>query len=123
MTEASHLKSSNPLLEDGLQKAGSVGWPVGQEMAVLDEEGARQPADVPGEVCIRGPNVTKGYKNNREANESAFKFEWFHTGDVGFMDADGYLHLVGRIKELINRGGNFKYRASFGIKLFFIIAV
>ncbi|XP_029123361.1 oxalate--CoA ligase isoform X2 [Elaeis guineensis] len=105
MTEASHLMSSNPLPEDGPHKPGSVGRPVGQEMAVLDEEGARQTAHVPGEVCIRGPNVTKGYKNNPEANESAFKFEWFHTGDVGFMDSDGYLHLVGRIKELINRGG------------------
>ena len=51
------------------------------------------------------PNITKGYKNNPEANKAAFSFGWFHTGDVGYLDSDGYLHLVGRIKELINRGG------------------
>lgn len=105
MTEASHLMSSNPLPEDGPHKPGSVGRPAGQEMAVLDDEGVQQLPSVPGEVCIRGPNVTTGYKNNPEANKSAFKFGWFHTGDVGFMDSDGFLHLVGRIKELINRGG------------------
>ncbi|XP_042512686.1 probable CoA ligase CCL9 [Macadamia integrifolia] len=105
MTEASHLMSSNPLPEDGPHKPGSVGKPVGQEMAILDENGVPQPAQVSGEVCIRGPNVTMGYKNNPEANKAAFSFGWFHTGDIGFMDSAGYLQLVGRIKELINRGG------------------
>ena len=105
MTEATHLMSSNPLPEDGQHKAGSVGKPVGQEMAILDEKGEIQQEEVKGEVCIRGKNVTKGYKNNLEANEAAFQFGWFHTGDLGFFDSDGYLHLVGRIKELINRGG------------------
>ncbi|KDP25453.1 hypothetical protein JCGZ_20609 [Jatropha curcas] len=105
MTEASHLMASNPLPEDGGHKSGSVGKPVGQEMAILDENGVVQPAGVSGEVCIRGANVTKGYKNNSEANKSAFQFGWFHTGDVGFFDSEGYLRLVGRIKELINRGG------------------
>ena len=51
------------------------------------------------------PNIPKGYKNNPEANKAAFSLGWFHTGDVGYLDSDGYLHLVGRIKELINRGG------------------
>ncbi|KAK9265878.1 hypothetical protein L1049_021585 [Liquidambar formosana] len=105
MTEAAHLMASNPLPEHGGHKPGSVGKPVGQEMAILDENGVQQPAGVSGEVCIRGPNVTKGYKNNPQANKEAFKFGWFHTGDLGFLDSDGYLHLVGRIKELINRGG------------------
>ncbi|KAF3966541.1 hypothetical protein CMV_009376 [Castanea mollissima] len=105
MTEASHLMASNPLPEDGGHKAGSVGRPVGQEMSVLDENGVPQKEGVTGEVCIRGPNVTKGYKHNPEANKVAFQFGWFHTGDLGFFDSDGYLHLVGRIKELINRGG------------------
>lgn len=68
-------------------------------MGFIQKEG------VSGEVCIRGPNVTKGYKNNPEANKQAFQFGWFHTGDLGYLDSDGYLHLVGRIKELINRGG------------------
>ncbi|KAI4351735.1 hypothetical protein L6164_006060 [Bauhinia variegata] len=105
MTEAAHLMSSNPLPEDGPHKPGSVGKPVGQEMAILDEKGEAHKAEVKGEVCIGGPNVTKGYKNNPEANKAAFQFGWFHTGDLGFLDSDGYLHLVGRIKELINRGG------------------
>jgi long-subunit acyl-CoA synthetase (AMP-forming) len=68
-----------------------------------------QDANVSGEVCLRGPNVTKGYKHNPEANKVAFQFGWFHTGDLGYFDSDGYLHLVGRIKELINRGGNVNY--------------
>ncbi|ESW24254.1 hypothetical protein PHAVU_004G114600 [Phaseolus vulgaris] len=105
MTEASHLMASNPLPQDGPHKAGSVGKPVGQEMVILDQTGRVQEAEVNGEVCIRGPNVTKGYKNNVDANTAAFQFGWFHTGDVGYLDSDGYLHLVGRIKELINRGG------------------
>ncbi|KAL5551676.1 hypothetical protein UlMin_001852 [Ulmus minor] len=105
MTEASHQMASNPLPQDGGHKPGSVGKPIGQEMAVLTENGEVLPAGSTGEVCIRGPNVTKGYKNNPEANKAAFLFGWFHTGDVGFFDEDGYLHLVGRIKELINRGG------------------
>ncbi|KAK1431709.1 hypothetical protein QVD17_08274 [Tagetes erecta] len=105
MTEATHLMSSNPLPEDGPHVPGSVGKPVGQEMAILDENGVEQKAGVNGEVCIQGPNVTSGYKNNPEANKSAFLFGWFHTGDIGYFDSDGYLHLVGRIKELVNRGG------------------
>uniref|UniRef100_A0A5B6ZEF0 Oxalate--CoA ligase n=1 Tax=Davidia involucrata TaxID=16924 RepID=A0A5B6ZEF0_DAVIN len=105
MTEATHIMASNPLPEDGPHIPGSVGKPVGQEMAILDENGVKQEAGASGEVCIRGPNVTKGYKHNPEANKSAFQFGWFHTGDLGYFDSDGYLHLVGRIKELINRGG------------------
>jgi acyl-CoA synthetase (AMP-forming)/AMP-acid ligase II len=105
MTEATHLMASNPLPEDGPHKPGSVGKPVGQEMAILDENGVIQGANSNGEVCIRGPNVTKGYKNNPGANKAAFQFGWFHTGDLGYFDSDGYLRLVGRIKELINRGG------------------
>ncbi|KAL5568000.1 hypothetical protein UlMin_024575 [Ulmus minor] len=105
MTEAAHLMCSNPLPENGPRIPGSVGRPVGQEMTILNENGEAQEAGISGEVCIRGPNVTKGYKSNPEANKAAFGFGWFHTGDLGYFDSDGYLHLVGRIKELINRGG------------------
>ena len=107
MTEASHLMASNPLPQDGAHKSGSVGKPVGQEMGILDESGRVQEAGISGEVCIRGSNVTKGYKNNVAANTASFLFDWFHTGDIGYFDSDGYLHLVGRIKELINRGGTY----------------
>ncbi|GKU89322.1 hypothetical protein SLEP1_g3475 [Rubroshorea leprosula] len=105
MTEATHLITSNPLPVDGSRKPGSVGRPVGQEMVILVGNGIQQEGSASGEVCIRGPNVTMGYKNNPEANKSAFQFGWFHTGDIGYFDSDGYLYLVGRIKELINRGG------------------
>jgi oxalate---CoA ligase len=122
MTEASHLMTSNPLPEDGPHKPGSVGKPVGQELAILDDKGVPQTAGVAGEVCIRGPNVTKGYKNNPAANEAAFLFGWFHTGDLGYLDKDGYLHLVGRIKELINRGGKLfsfcQYLSFFFLSVF-----
>jgi acyl-CoA synthetase (AMP-forming)/AMP-acid ligase II len=58
-----------------------------------------------GEVVTRGPNVTPGYENNPAANAAGFAFGWFHTGDQGFMDEDGYLKITGRLKEIINRGG------------------
>ncbi|XWS37841.1 hypothetical protein CRYUN_Cryun19dG0080100 [Craigia yunnanensis] len=105
MSEATGLMATNPLVEDGPHKTGSVGKPVGQEIVILDENGVAQEANVSGEVCIKGPNVTEGYKNNPEANKAGFKFGWFHSGDLGYFDSDGYLYLVGRIKEFINRGG------------------
>ncbi|WRX16944.1 AMP-dependent synthetase/ligase domain - like 10 [Theobroma cacao] len=104
MSEATRLTATNPLVEDGRHKSGSVGKPVGQEVVILDENGVPQEANVRGEMCIGGPNVTKGYKNNPEANKAGFEYGWFHTGDLGYFDSDGYLYLVGRIKEFINRG-------------------
>ncbi|WP_114376003.1 acyl--CoA ligase [Elioraea thermophila] len=103
MTEASHQMASNPLA--GPRKPGSVGLPAGPEIAIMDEAGNLLPQGATGEVVIRGPNVTKGYENNPEANAKAFTNGWFRTGDQGAFDADGYLTLTGRLKELINRGG------------------
>ncbi len=103
MTEASHQMASNPLT--GPRKPGSVGLPAGPEIAIMDEEGNLLPQGATGEVVIRGPNVTKGYENNPEANAKAFTNGWFRTGDQGTFDTDGYLTLTGRLKELINRGG------------------
>jgi len=105
MTEASHMMTSNPLPHHGVHKPGSVGKAAGQELAILDQNGVVQKLGCSGEVCIRGLNVTKGYQNNPEANKTAFQFGWFHTGDLGYIDNDGYVFLIGRIKELINRGG------------------
>ncbi|KAH7293239.1 hypothetical protein KP509_28G017300 [Ceratopteris richardii] len=105
MTEASHQMCSNPLPAYGSRKPGCVGKPTGIKLAILDDEGRELPFGQVGEVCIKGLNVTKGYKNNPDANKVAFAFGWFHTGDRGFLDEDGYLTLTGRIKELINRGG------------------
>lgn len=106
MTEASHQMTSNPLPQSGPHKPGSVGMAQGSvKVAILDDTcNVLGPGEV-GEVCIRGPNVTAGYKNNPKANEEAYMGGWFHTGDQGYLDEEGYLTLTGRLKELINRGG------------------
>jgi acyl-CoA synthetase (AMP-forming)/AMP-acid ligase II len=96
--------TSNPL-PPGVRKPGSVGRGTNVDVAIMDESGQLLPCGTPGEVVIRGPNVTRGYHNNPEANAAAFTKGWFRTGDRGVLDADGYLTLIGRIKELINRGG------------------
>ena len=107
MTEATHQMASNPLTPGG-QKPGSVGLPAGPEVRIADETENRLTTGT-GEVVISGPNVTPGYEGNPEANAKNF-FEaegkrWFRTGDQGAFDEDGYLTLTGRLKEIINRGG------------------
>lgn len=104
MTEASHQIATNPL-PPGERKEGSVGLPTGLEATILDDEGNELPRGAVGEVAIRGGNVTKGYLRNPEATEAAFTNGWFRTGDSGTIDDEGYIFLLGRIKELINRGG------------------
>jgi len=104
MTEAAHQMASNPL-PPGPRKPGSVGPAAGLEIAVAGEQGAPLGAGQIGEIVIRGANVFSGYAHNPEANAAAFAGGWFRTGDQGYLDEDGYLHLTGRIKELINRGG------------------
>jgi oxalate---CoA ligase len=104
MTEAAHQMASNPL-PPRQRFPGSVGVAAGPEVAIMDEDGALLPQGALGEVVIRGRNVTDGYENNPKANASAFTNGWFRTGDQGSLDADGYLRLTGRLKELINRGG------------------
>ena len=104
MTEASHQIACNPLAPSP-QKPGSVGLPAGADVAIMDEAGHLLPQGETGEVVIRGPSVTAGYANNLKANQSAFTNGWFRTGDQGHFDRDGYLLLTGRLKEIINRGG------------------
>ncbi|MEO8224352.1 MAG: acyl--CoA ligase [Gammaproteobacteria bacterium] len=104
MTEAAHQMTSNPLPPGG-RFAGSVGIAAGPDVAVMDEQGALLPSGDVGEIVIRGPNVTPGYRNNAAANATAFSNGWFRTGDQGVLDGDGYLRLTGRLKEIINRGG------------------
>ncbi len=104
MTEAAHQMASNPL-PPGPRKPGFVGQGTGVGIAILDEKGQVLPAGMQGEVCIRGTNVMHGYLNNPEANASSFCNGYFRTGDQGVLDENGYLMLTGRLKELINRGG------------------
>jgi oxalate---CoA ligase len=103
MTEAAHQMASNPL--NGARKPGSVGLAAGPEIAVMDEGGRLLGRGAIGEVVIRGDNVTLGYDNHPKANAEAFVNGWFRTGDQGVIDAEGYLTLTGRLKEIINRGG------------------
>lgn len=102
-TEASII-SCNPL-PPRVRKSGSVGVRAGPEIAVLDAQGRVRPAGESGEIIVRGPTVIAGYENDPEANESSFTGGWFRTGDQGYVDADGYLFITGRIEETINRGG------------------
>ena len=104
MTEASHQMTSN-LLPPGKRKPGSVGVAAGPEVAIMDEDGELMGSDEEGEIVIRGPNVTAGYAGNEEANAQSFSAGWFRTGDRGRMDGEGYLYITGRLKEMVNRGG------------------
>jgi acyl-CoA synthetase (AMP-forming)/AMP-acid ligase II len=104
MTEAAHQMASNPL-PPRARHGGSVGIAAGPEIGIMDESGHLLPTGGLGEVVIRGRNVTAGYENNPDANAKAFVHGWFRTGDEGTLDAEGYLRLTGRLKEIINRGG------------------
>jgi len=104
MTEAAHQMASNPL-PPAARKPGSVGVAAGPEMAIMSQHGGLFGAGEVGEIVIRGPNVTAGYENNPDANAGAFANGWFHTGDQGAMDTEGYFRITGRLKEIINRGG------------------
>jgi acyl-CoA synthetase (AMP-forming)/AMP-acid ligase II len=104
MTEACHQMASNPL-PPAVRKPGSVGLAAGPEVQIMGEDGSLLAAGEIGEIVIRGPNVTRGYEANPKANAEAFTNGWFRTGDQGVMDAEGYVSLTGRLKEIINRGG------------------
>lgn len=105
MTEAAHQMTSNPL-PPAKRHPGSVGIGMGVEVRILDQQDTEVPQGSEAEICIRGKNVTKGYLNNPDANKSSFTAGgFFRTGDQGKQDEDGYVIITGRIKELINKGG------------------
>ena len=104
MTEASHQMASNPL-PPSARKFGTVGRSTGIQIAIMNDAGELLPAGGKGEVVLQGPSVIEAYENNPEANVKSFTNGWFRTGDEGILDDEGYLRLTGRIKELINRGG------------------
>ncbi len=104
MTEAAHQMTCNPL-PPAPRKPGTVGIAAGPDVSVMDAAGNLLAPRQEGEIVIRGPNVTPGYENNEAANREAFTHGWFRTGDQGFRDEDGYFTITGRLKEIINRGG------------------
>ena len=105
MTEASHQVSSNPLPVHGSNKTSSVGLPTGIEIRIVDEDEKDVATGSIGEIWVRGATVTSGYLNNPRANSASFVDGWFRSGDLGSRDAAGYLYVMGRLKEIINRGG------------------
>jgi acyl-CoA synthetase (AMP-forming)/AMP-acid ligase II len=104
MTEAAHQMTSTPLPVDPA-KAGSVGVSTGTAVAILDATGEPLATGQVGEIAVRGPSVTAGYEGAPAANAQAFVNGWFRTGDEGRLDEDGFLFITGRLKEIINRGG------------------
>lgn len=98
------MVTSNPL-PPGCRKPGSAGVAQAMEVAIWDENGAPLPPGQQGQIAVRGPGLFSGYCRNEEANRAAFRDGWFLTGDMGWLDEDGYLFLCGRLKEMINRGG------------------
>lgn len=104
MTEAAHQMACNPL-PPALRKPGTVGVAAGPDVAIMDAAGTLLPVGATGEVVVRGPSITAGYLDNPAANAGSFVDDWFRTGDEGVLDDEGYLTLTGRLKEMINRGG------------------
>ena len=104
MTEAAHQITSNPL-PPGKRKPGSVGSGTGVQVNIMDQGGCLLAAGQKGEIVIQGTNVFASYENNPQENEKCFTQGWFRTGDQGCLDSDGSLTITGRLKEMINRGG------------------
>ena len=105
MTETCHQLSSNPLPVNGPNKTSSVGLATGVEVRIVDESGRDVPSGGVGEIWVRGATVTSGYLNNPGANSVSFVHEWYRSGDLGSKDEDGYIFIRGRLKEMINHGG------------------
>lgn len=99
LSEASPIVSINPL---GRIKPGSIGLPIPNvQVKVVDAEGQEQPIGIKGELLVKGPNVMKGYKNLPEITEKTIRNNWLHTGDVAFIDQDGFIFIVDRIKDIV----------------------
>src|ERR1700733_9794757 len=105
MTETSHQTASNPLPSHGPNKTPAVGLPTGVELRIVGDDGRDAATGTIGEIWVRGATVTAGYLNNANANSESFVDGWFRSGNLGSRDADDYLFVKGRLKDIINRGG------------------
>src|SRR5690349_19054748 len=107
LSESTCRSTFNP--PDQRRRPGSCGLPIGNEMRVVDEEDREVPDGELGEIVLRGENILKGYYKNDAANAAAFRSDWFHTGDIGYRDADGFFYIVDRKSDMIIRGGENIY--------------
>ncbi|HEU4712394.1 MAG TPA: AMP-binding protein [Pyrinomonadaceae bacterium] len=107
LSESTCRSTFNP--PDQRRRPGSCGLPIGNEMRVVDEEDREVPDGSLGEIVLRGENILKGYYKNPDATETAFRHGWFHTGDIGYRDADGFYYIVDRKSDMIIRGGENIY--------------
>jgi len=107
LSESTCRSTFNPA--DQQRRPGSCGLPIGNEMRVVDEDDCDVPDGELGEIVLRGENILKGYYKNDAANETAFRNGWFHTGDIGYRDADGFYYIVDRKSDMIIRGGENIY--------------
>jgi len=107
LSESTCRSTFNP--PDERRRAGSCGLPIGNEMSVVDEEDREVPDGTLGEIVLRGENILKGYYKNSDATETAFRNGWFHTGDIGYRDKDGFYYIVDRKSDMIIRGGENIY--------------
>jgi long-chain acyl-CoA synthetase len=107
LSESTCRSTFNP--PDKRRRPGSCGVPIGNEMRVVDEEDREVPDGELGEIVLRGENILKGYYKNDLANATAFRNGWFHTGDIGYRDTDGFYYIVDRKSDMIIRGGENIY--------------
>jgi long-chain acyl-CoA synthetase len=107
LSESTCRSTFNP--PDSRRRPGSCGLPIGNEMKIFDEADGEVPAGVCGEIVLRGENIFKGYFKDPAATARAFRGGWFHTGDVGRQDADGFFYIVDRKSDMIIRGGENIY--------------
>ena len=104
LTESGATTTANPFL--GLKKIGSIGLPFqGTEMKIVNDRGETLPVDQQGEIIVRGPQIMKGYWNKPRETADVLKDGWLHTGDVGYVDSDGYFWITDRKKDLIIKAG------------------
>lgn len=107
LSESTCRSTFNP--PDERRRPGSCGLPIGNEMMVVDEEDRPVADNVVGEIVLRGENILKAYYKNSEATATAFRNGWFHTGDIGYRDKDGFYYIVDRKSDMIIRGGENIY--------------